>query len=236
MPCPSTHPIQGTGSAHSAYYTSRASAESAARSLVDGRARVDAGLQFNGFACPTDGCRVKSWTMDSVQVTGVDTDWAPIASLMWLENRFSARADYSWSATITCEAREGDADHRVAEFVEAFEAAVLERSSDQWTVADGSLGNVITTFTGGLLGDGCVAWALWMLSWLYDSEWIQPPSRISVSQHHIGSWPFYHQIVIVRFPNGREFVLDPWRDQENPVHDRDAYERKYGPIKPGFSQ
>ena len=51
---------------------------------------------------------------------------------------------------------------------------------------------------------------------------------------HIGRYPFLHQIVVLTFPNGNKFVLDPWRDKKNPMVDYDEYNKKHGPINSGF--
>jgi len=232
-----THQISGSGTINSAYYSSKATAEAEASALVPGYADVKAGLVFNGFVCPNLAFTDKSWRMDKVTITSVTSSWSLLASLTWFELMYSGKAKFNWEATITCKNKESSDEIDIEGFIRAFKAAVKARSRLVKTIANGSLGNTITSITFGWLGDGCVAWALWVLNWLYGCDWYKTvPPLFEIRMGHLGNWPLVHQIIIIKFKNGEEYVLDPWRSKENPVHRKSDYDKKYGPIKDGFSQ
>jgi hypothetical protein len=229
MGCPHSFQIKGTFRTRVGFYTSRASAISAANANARGAAEVEAGLMMNGIRCPNVLCAKKDLSNLQFTITGT-TSYFSLASIMYLEYRYGAVAEGTWTATVSCTGRERDA-HTLAIF-EAFYAAVKKRSGEVWTLADGDLGNMITGFSGGLFGDGCVAWALWILWWLNQQE-LYP---ITYEMWHIDGLIFRHQLVIIKLPTGEEFVLNPWKDKEHPIERREDYERRVGKLKPGFSQ
>ena len=102
-PCPTTTPISGAGTAHSAYYTTRAAAIAAATALVPGRATTDAGLELNGFTCPNPTCTTKTLgpVIPAIK-TPVDSSLSIIASFLYLEWRYTAAAEYTWTSSVIC--------------------------------------------------------------------------------------------------------------------------------------
>ncbi len=231
MGCNSSHAISGSGQRTAAYYKTSATALTHARKLARPYAKTLAGLERNGFECPNRLCQRKRMTLDSVTITSLTSSLGILASIFWLGKRYEATVKFDWKATIHCSGPFAD---EVGDFMDDFTDAVKARAKEVWTIADGDLGNFGTTLTGGLLGDGCVAWALWVHQWLIDSEeWF---SKLKIKQMHIGRWPFYHQVILVCFEDGTEIVLDPWRDKDDPFWDKKVYEKKYGKLKEGFSQ
>ncbi len=202
-----------------------------ARKLARPYAEILAGLERNGFECPNRLCQRKTMTLNSVTITSLTSSWSLLASIFSFGRRYSATVKFDWKATITCSGPFSDA---VADFMDEFADPVKVHAEEVWTIADGDLGNFGTTITGGLLGDGCVAWALWVHDWLINSEWF--PTEFEVKQKHIGKWPFYHQVILICLKDGTEIVLDPWRDKKDPFWDKKVYEEKYGKLKDGFSQ
>lgn len=118
------------------------------------------------------------------------------------------------------------------DFEREFRSAAIARSSEQWSVTNGSVGNVITTFTGGALGDGCTAWQSWMSDHVQvDTDWMT--KGIQFEQVHIDAGPggvANHNLALVRFPDGNALILDPWRDPDKPFWSVSEYREKFGPI------
>lgn len=102
-PCPTTTPISGSGTAHSAYYTTKAAAIAAAKGLVPNRARTDAGLEKNGFQCPNPNCTTKTLGLVTPTIKlPVKASLSIIASIIYLEWRYTAAAEYTWVSSVTC--------------------------------------------------------------------------------------------------------------------------------------
>lgn len=100
--CPTTSPISGSGTAHSAYYTTRAVALQAAKDLVPDRARTDAGLERNGFECPNPACTTKTLGLVTHVITDADDSISLVASAFYLDWRYTAFADYTWTSSVIC--------------------------------------------------------------------------------------------------------------------------------------
>ncbi len=134
-----------------------------------------------------------------------------------------------------------------------FIAAARGHSYEAGTLASGTYGNVITTLSFGQLGDGCVAWQEWMQNiwWpsvrnnIYDGRPWSTLVQFDVVHYKetipiIGtkSGKFLHNLAELTYTGSstsvRNQILDPWRNPEDPVWDKDSYERTFDElIEPG---
>ena len=100
--CPTFGPINGSGTAWSAYRTTAKAAENAAKALVPGRVTTDSGLEKNGFTCPNPNCRKKTVIGLTSSIDDSGASLSLIASFFYLQWRYSGYAEYSWSASVKC--------------------------------------------------------------------------------------------------------------------------------------
>ena len=101
-PCPTTHALSGSSTRYMGFYKTRPAAIAAARAGVQPYAKVLAGLERNGFQCPNPACQTKTLGPVATTITSVSSSLSLIASFFWLEWRYEGRADFTWSATLTC--------------------------------------------------------------------------------------------------------------------------------------
>lgn len=101
--CTRHFPQEGHGSIYSNYMATRNAAVSNAKSLLQDRAQVEAGLKFNGFQCPSGTpCNKKHLEDLTATIEDIDVSWSLIASLFNWSWRYQALIKFKWSARFVC--------------------------------------------------------------------------------------------------------------------------------------
>jgi RHS repeat-associated protein len=119
--------------------------------------------------------------------------------------------------------------HLTQRFFSQFTVAAQDHAYKENTITSGTAGNIMNTFTGGGLGEGCSAWRDWMQVWLDGNvDWKQH-GILGVEAVHIP----WHNLVRVKFIDGSTYVLDPWRDLDNPVWTEQEYAQEIGQVQTG---
>src|ERR1051325_3598822 len=222
MACPSTNQLSGSGVVNVGFFTSRPVAEREAMSLLPSRADIEAGLAFNAYHCAEKCCRKKTLGVVATTVTSKDTIWSPVASLFYWEIRYRGKVIFDWTAPVTCS---NSCSEIAKAFIDEFTRAVNERLREfdnPFLWFEGWSGNLFS-WVG--WGEGCAAWADWVLSWLTRSGWRERAVRVRFCHYWKG--PFKHQVVIIELADGSKLVLDPWRGTASPVWEQDEYEREF---------
>lgn len=80
---------------------SRTAAIDNTKSLLQDRAQTEAGLVFNGYQCAPP-CTVKELGNVRYDIDGIDVSWSLMASLLYLEWRYTCTITVKWNATIAC--------------------------------------------------------------------------------------------------------------------------------------
>jgi hypothetical protein len=224
MACPSTTTLTGTGVVNVGFYSTRPAAAADASSLVQSRAEIEAGLKFNGFHCPEQLCQQKTLGPVTAITNSVTTSLSLMATSFWFAAKYEGRAEFSWSAAVTCR---GDHSALFEQLLKQFAVAAAERYDQVDTIASDWLNNLLSWIG---YGRGCADWADWIWGWLWNNAWPSKGVQVRLCWYWV-HWPvFQHQVAVITMPDGRQYVLDPYTDVRHPIWDKEQYEREYGTL------
>ena len=101
--CTKKFPQEGHSRIYSNYMATRDAAVSNAKSLLQDRAQVEAGLKFNGFQCPQDTlCNKKHLENLTFTIEDIDVSWSLIVSIFSGGWRYQALIKFKWHAQFVC--------------------------------------------------------------------------------------------------------------------------------------